>query len=389
MRRLFIDSSMGAAGDMLTAALVELFEDKEKIIDELNNIGVPSVGFDLEKSEKCGIVGSHMRVLIHGEEEHEHHHDECHHHHHHHHSTMADIEHIVGHLSLTNKIKEDVISVYKLIAEAESKAHGCPVSEVHFHEVGAMDAIADISAVSYLLNRLNIDEIISSPVNLGFGTVKCAHGILPVPAPATAYIIKGIPSYSSDIKGELCTPTGAALLKHFSSFFGEMPIMKVSKIGYGMGTKDFERANCLRVFLEEEQEEDIDLVLEFQCQVDDMTGEEVGFFINAMLEEGALDVYWNSIGMKKNRPGFLLTVIGKSEDKEKIVKAIFKHTTTLGIRFCEKQRYILKREIKQLNGVRYKSSFGYDVNREKPEFDDLERIALEKKCSLFDAEKRF
>ncbi len=282
MRTLYIDCGMGAAGDMLSAALLELMPDPEEAIRELNEAGIPGVVFSGEKSVKCGITGTHMSVKVHDVEEgeahchthadhdhdhcheHEHHHehdhehdhhhdhdhhahDHEHHHGHHHHSSLHDIEHIFSHLALPEEVKQDALAVYKLIAEAESHAHGVPVSEIHFHEVGTMDAIADVTAVCLLLHKLHPEQIIASPVHVGAGTVRCAHGILPVPAPATAFILRGVPIYGGSIPSELCTPTGAALLKHFVTEFGNMPVMKVSQIGYGMGKKDFERANCVRI----------------------------------------------------------------------------------------------------------------------------------------------
>lgn len=247
---------MGAAGDMLTAALLELFSDSDVVLGELNALNIPEVQFLQETAVKCGIQGTHISVKIDGAEEHEHHHDhheehaheEKHHHHeHHHHRHMSDIEKIVTDLPLSSKVKADILAVYGLIAEAESHVHGVPVTEIHFHEVGTMDAIADITAVCYLIEKLSPEKVVVSPIHVGSGQVRCAHGILPVPAPATAYILRDVPIYGGEIRGELCTPTGAALLKHFATDFGSMPMMKVSSIGYGMGRKDFEAANCVRV----------------------------------------------------------------------------------------------------------------------------------------------
>lgn len=167
----------------------------------------------------------------------------------HHHRGMHEIEHIIEDLKLSQKVRSDVLAVYALIAEAESHVHGVPVTDIHFHEVGTMDAIADITAVCLLMERIAPQQVISSPVHVGSGHVHCAHGILPVPAPATAYILRDVPIYGGGIKGELCTPTGAALLKHFVTSFGNMPVMKTEMIGYGMGKKDFEAANCVRAFL--------------------------------------------------------------------------------------------------------------------------------------------
>lgn len=384
MRLLYIDCGMGAAGDMLTAALLELMPNADEFIEELNSIGIPKVKYVKESSVKCGICGTHIRVFVDGIEEGQKHHGHDHSHNHtheHSHSGLHEIEHIVcQHLNLPPKVKDDVMAVYELIAEAESKAHGVPVSEIHFHEVGTMDAIADVVAFCLLVNRLNVDKIIASPVHVGSGKVKCAHGILPVPAPATAYILKNVPIYSGAITGELCTPTGAALLKHFVNEFGNMPAMKTTAIGYGMGTKDFETANCVRVMLGESEDKS-DEICELNCNVDDMTGEAVGFAMDRLFEAGALDVYTTAIGMKKSRPGILIHTMCRKKDKEVIIKTIFKHTTTLGIRENKLQRYVLEREVQNIEtdygNIRCKISKGYGVIRKKYEYDDLAKIAKE------------
>lgn len=240
---------MGAAGDMLTAALLELFDDYDAVLGELNGIGIPKVQFCREVASKCGIRGTHISVKVDGVEEAVQ--EEHHHHEHHHHSHISDIQRIVSGLPVSLTVKENVLAVYGLIAEAESHAHGVPVTEIHFHEVGTMDAIADVAAVCYLMEKLSPEKVVVSPVHVGSGQVRCAHGILPVPAPATAYILRDVPIYGGKIRGELCTPTGAALLKYFATDFGSMPMMKVSNIGYGMGRKDFEAANCVRAMIGE------------------------------------------------------------------------------------------------------------------------------------------
>ncbi len=241
MKTLYLDCGMGAAGDMLTAALLELLPDREAFVEEWNALDIPGVRFTAEKCEKCGITGTHMRVTVHGKEEESGPH--------HHHGSMTDIRDIVSGLPIPTMVKLDILSVYEEIAQAESHVHGVPVEHIHFHEVGTMDAIADVTAVCLLLHRLAPDQIIASPVHVGSGQVRCAHGILPVPAPATAHILRGIPIYGGEIAGELCTPTGAALLKYFTTEFGPMPVMRVSAIGYGMGKKNFPRANCVRAML--------------------------------------------------------------------------------------------------------------------------------------------
>ena len=309
MKTLYLDCSMGCAGDMLTAALLELFDDPVEIMMELNALGIPSVKFIREKSIKCGITGTHIRVFVADEEE-----CECGHHHHHH-SQLADIAHIVEHLKVSQKVKQQVLDIYQIIAQAESKVHGVPVEQIHFHEVGAMDAIADITAVCYLMDKLGAEKVCASPVHVGSGQVKCAHGLLPVPAPATALILQGIPIYGGEIKGELCTPTGGALLKYYVNHFGDMPIMTVSAIGYGMGKKDFDRPNCVRAMVGETAGQTDD-VLELSCNLDDMTGEGIGFAMEQLLSAGALDVFTTAIGMKKSRPGILLTILCRPADKE-------------------------------------------------------------------------
>lgn len=408
MKTLYLDCSMGAAGDMLAAALLELLPDPDAFVAELNALAIPDVKFSRETSVKCGITGTHLQVTVHGEEEgahdhhyahsHDHHHDHEHAHHHnhahshHHHASLHDIEHIVrGHLSLPATVADNVMAVYRLIADAESKAHGKPVSEIHFHEVGTMDAIADITAVCLLMHRLAPDEIIVSPVHVGSGQVHCAHGILPVPAPATATILQDVPIYGGSIQGELCTPTGAALLKHFADSFGEMPVMRTSAIGYGMGQKDFPAANCVRALLGERSDASDD-VIELCCNIDDMTGEAIGYAFDKLFAAGALDVYTIPIGMKKSRPGHLLHVICREADKDALVRALFAHTTTIGIRENRFRRYTLDRRIETIETVdgpvRRKCSTGYGVSREKFEHDDLARIADAHGLNLREAEAR-
>ena len=408
MKILYIDCGMGAAGDMLTAALLELLPDPEKFMQKLNGLGLPGVQFQKEPSVKCGITGTHIAVTVHGEEEeshdhcpghessqhtHEHGHDhhgaEHGHHSHahgHHHSGLHDIEHIVrGHLSVSDKVKDDVMAVYQLIAEAESQAHGVPVTEIHFHEVGTMDAIADITAVCLLMEEIAPDQVVVSPIHMGSGQVQCAHGILPVPAPATAYILRGVPAYGGSIRGELCTPTGAALLRHFATRFGDMPVMATQRIGYGMGKKDFAAANCVRVLLGEAANNG-DTVSELTCNLDDMTAEAIGFAMDALFAAGALEVYTVPVGMKKSRPGVLLCTMCREEDKDKMVRLIFQHTTTIGIRERVSNRYTLQRSVETVDtpfgGIRKKVSAGYGVRREKYEYDDIAEIARQNGMSI-------
>lgn len=407
MKTLYMECKMGIAGDMMASALLGLFDDKEGILEALNSMKVPHVEYKLDQVKKCGILGDHISVLVDGEEEivedvnlhnhehhHEHHHEHDHYEHdhdHHSHSTIDDIEEIIEGLNISKEIKSDIREVYQLLAQAESKVHGESVSQIHFHEVGEMDAVADIAAVCYLLHELDPDKIVVSPINVGNGQVKCAHGILPVPAPATALLLNGIPTYSpKKLVGELCTPTGAALVKYFAFSFGAQPVMTVDKIGYGMGKKDFEQANCVRAMIGESAEE-AEQIIELSCNIDDMTGEELGFATEMLFEEGALDVFTISVDMKKNRPGFLLTCLCNEDDKEKLLNAIFKHTTTLGVRENTYNRYTMLREINKIDTpygeIRVKKSYGHGIKREKLEYDDLAGIARTTGKSIIELKK--
>ena len=281
------------------------------------------------------------------------------------------------------------MAVYRLIAEAESHAHGVPVTEIHFHEVGTLDAVADITAVCLLMDRLSPDEVVASPVHVGSGQVKCAHGILPVPAPATAYILRDVPIYGGSIRGELCTPTGAALLRHFVTRFGDMPPMRTQAIGYGMGKKDFAAANCVRAMLGEDAGQGGDRVWTLACNVDDMTAEAVGFAMERLFDCGALDVYTVPIGMKKSRPGTMLCVLCRPEAKDAMLDCLFRYTTTIGVRELALQRHVLDRRVTTLDTpygpVRRKEVRGRGAERYKYEYEDLARIAREKGVSLAEA----
>lgn len=382
MKTLYLDCSMGAAGDMLAAALLEVTDNPETVLEELNTMGLPGVTFAREDSVKCGVRGTRFAVTVHGQEESEHMHEHVQEHTH---GTMHTIGQLVNGLALPEQVKRHVLAVYDRLAQAESHVHGVPVTQIHFHELGTLDAVADISAVCLLLWHLAPDEIVVSPVHVGSGQVRCAHGVLPVPAPATAYLLRGVPIYGGAVQGELCTPTGAALLTQFASHFGEMPVLRLTAIGYGMGKKDFEAANCVRAILGQGGETDA-CVSELRCNLDDMTPEAVAFAAEQLLAAGALDVYTVPVGMKKSRPGVLLCVVCREEEKDALVRLIFRHTTTLGVRECVCRRYMLSREMECVptpyGDVHKKRAAGYGVEREKYEYEDLARIARETGISL-------
>lgn len=390
-------------------ALLEFLPNPEAFLEKVNSLGFAGVCVEREMVTRCGILGTHMHVRIDGVEEHEvntecqglvyheeqgrHEHPTGHsgihkdlhepneiHEHSHHHTSLTDIHDIISGMDIPDKVKSDACAVYDIIAEAEGRVHGRAAGEVHFHEVGTMDAIVDVVSVCMLIDELGVDKIIASPVNTGFGQVRCAHGILPVPAPATANILKGMPVYAGPYKGEMCTPTGAALLKHFVNEFGELPIMTIENTGYGMGTKEFPQANCVRAILGSNEQETLkDNIVELACNIDDMTGEDLGYAAELLMKNGALDVFFVPIQMKKFRPGQMLVVLSSPDKAEELAECILKNTTTFGVRRTEHTRYVLDRHFETVKTpygeIRMKHGEGYGVSKIKPEYEDVVEAA--------------
>lgn len=464
MRTLYIECNMGAAGDMLMSALYELLEEEKKkqFLDKMNHLGIDGLSVEPKRVQKCGIYGTHMSVLIDGQEEQEHIHGELGHHHkhshseeesghHHKHSHIheelghhhehshnhgeSDHHHEHGHsheglghahehghnhgefehqhshtghhhytyqmivdkvdqFDLQQRVKDKIKEIYGLIAQAESEAHEAPIEQIHFHEVGSLDAIADVTGCSLLMELLQIEKVIVSPIHVGNGTVRCTHGVLPVPAPATAHILKEVPFYTGTIMTELCTPTGAAVLRAYANEFGSMPIMKVEKIGYGMGQKEFQVANCVRVFLGEVEQEkkqseslkEKERIVEICCNLDDMTPEAIGYVIDMLLEEGALDVFTTPIMMKKNRPATMLTCLCSTEISDHMIQRILEETTTIGVRYVNYERKTLESTFENIETewgkIRMKISEGHGIKKQKPEYEDVRRIAKEQGISF-------
>ncbi len=431
--KLYLECNMGAAGDMLMGALLELLPDRELFLQRMRGLGLPGVEIGCERVTKCGIAGTKVHVLVGGveegpagsgghghilredeqahrhthgyasesggeqehehiqEHEHMHAHEHIHEHEHTHghdgtgdsghthtHYGYSDIRALIGGLELAENVKTDALEVYRLIGEAESAAHSVPLEEIRFHEVGSLDAVTDIVGCCLLFHMLGADRVDASPVHVGSGFVRTAHGILPVPAPATAHILRGVPIYGGLIKGELCTPTGAALLRHFVTRFGDMEPMAVSRIGYGMGTRDFEAANCVRAYLSEHTHS-VETVVELECNLDDMTPEAVGYATRLLMESGALDVYTTPVTMKKNRPAVLLTCLCAPDDKDDLSRLILQHTTTLGLRYQTKRRDVLGHTVYRVatkyGDIRVKSAAGYGITKEKPEYEDVAKAA--------------
>ncbi|GHV26705.1 hypothetical protein FACS18948_2880 [Clostridia bacterium] len=410
---------MGVAGDMLAAALLNLLDESERFefINDLNRQvkQFGDIDASLDKRVNNGIAGYHFSVSVNGiveesldahahhhghDHEHEHHHEHRHDHKYHHHehdhttnphshSDLSSVLSKIDSFSYSDAVKADAKSVYDSLALAEAHAHDRPVDLVHFHEVGEIDAIVDIITVCALIHKLNTDKIVASPIELGGGFVKCAHGILPVPAPATAYLIDGIATTMGRFPSELTTPTGAALIKHFAKSFSDKQSIVVKKIGYGLGTKEFPSLNAVRVVLGETEKQlcsPNDEICELSVNLDDMTGEEIGFAVERLYENGALDVFTTPINMKKNRPGVILSCLVTPDIADKIAALMLSHTSSLGVRRYDCPRYRMNRTINTVNtkygDVAIKRADGFGATKSKPEYNDLEKIAKEQNIPI-------
>jgi len=447
MRTLYLDCVSGIAGDMTLSALVDLGADSDYIRSHLEKLPIDAFEIAFEPVMRRGIAARWLKLTFTGQDhdhshehehahhrehdhhhshEHEHaHHDHDHHHlhehehthhdhdhdhhhlhehehaHHHNHDhhhdhvhrKASDIMDMIAHSELPPRVKADSRAIFRVIAQAEGKIHGMDPADVHFHEVGAMDSILDVIGVCLALENLGIERIIVSPVPVGSGRIRIAHGVYPVPAPATAEILRGVPLSAFTAQGELTTPTGAGIAKALASGYGPLPAGTIEKIGYGAGTKDFEHPNVLRALLIEtgspssSQAEPDDPfasareeIVVLETQVDDMPGEALGYAMEQLFGAGALDVYYTPVYMKKNRPGVLLTVLCRPEDAARCEQALFHETSTFGVRRCRMSRRALERKwveaVTPYGEVRVKQAFdGPRLVRESPEYEDAARAA--------------
>ena len=368
MKVLYLECNAGVSGDMLLGALSDLLDDPKELEEMIASAGIPDVKAIVEKGEKSHISGKRVRIIAAGQEEdgiHEHHIQ---------HRKLQDVLDIIQGLNVSDRVKEDASAIYRDIAEAESKVHGESVAEIHFHEVGMLDAIADIVGNCMLMERLAPEYIISSELRTGYGNVECAHGMLPIPAPATALLLRGIPSYAGDLEGEFTTPTGAALIRHFAEDFGQRPKMVIGDIGIGIGHNDYGIPNIVRAFIGESDTKLFE-IYEINCNIDDMTPEDLGSMIDILLEQGALDATISQTIMKKGRPGQKLTCLCRQDDKERLAKLILENTSTIGLRIWKAERFEMSSHMEvchtQYGDIRVKVSEGYGIRKWKPEHDDL------------------
>lgn len=436
MRILYIDCFSGISGDMMVGALIDAGASFEKIKSELSKLSVSGYKVECRKVVKEGISAVKFDVNLdedyahdhHHEMDHEHHHHDHahshshshththdhhhhaehthdHHHHHghthdhdhhhdhghHHHSRYADIIKLIDDSQLSPGVKKRSKDIFAPIAKSEAKIHNMSIADVHFHEVGAVDSIVDIIATAIALEQLEVEKVVTSHVPLGSGKIKISHGIYPVPAPATLDMMKHVPIAPTDLKIELTTPTGAAIVVSQTDAFGTIPAMRIGSIGYGAGTKDIPgRPNVLRVMLGEELEEtQSETITVLECQIDDMTGEALGYVMERLMEEGALDVYYTAVYMKKNRPGTLITVLAPLKDEKHLENILLNETTTLGVRKISWNRTILGRDFISVDTKYGPISFKQAIKkgkviREVPEFEDVKKAALEHGVSFQD-----
>ncbi len=416
MKVLYFDCFSGISGDMVLGAFIDLGVDPEYLKGELGKLNLTGFSLHYEKTNSYGIGGTSFDVVLEGDH-HAHHHDhshkqchvndshshveEGHHHEHNHeekghsrhpHRSYRDIKKIILDSSLSENVKKTSIAIFDRVARAEAKVHGVSVDDVHFHEVGALDSIVDIVGAAICYHVIAADAVYSSAVNVGRGFVKCAHGVLPVPAPATAEIFSetDFSIYSRNIEGEAATPTGAAIIAELGKFSPEMPDLVPEKTGYGFGKRDFGTLNALRIFIGQ-RENNATSVAVIETNIDDMTGEGFGYVMELLFSAGALDVFYSPIYMKKNRPAYKLTVIAEVSSAEDIEKLILKETSAIGLRRVTASRKCMDRSIEtrstDLGEVRVKVCSMGDVRKETLEYEDVKRIALEKGMAFNDTVK--
>lgn len=362
---LYFDIIGGISGDMTLASLLDLGVPKEIFLQELNKLNMDNE-FEIEIDYKYenGIKGTKVNVIT--KEQH------CH-------RNLIDVYDIIDNSRLNNNIKERAKEIFMIVAKAEAKVHGTTIYKIHFHEVGAIDSIVDIVGSCILLDLLNIDKVYSTSVPLGSGFIQCAHGVIPAAAPATVEILKNIPVKFNHVKGECTTPTGAAIIKTICDEFVDELDFNTKKIGYGVGHKKFEKPNILRVALAQEDEHN-EVVYEIVANIDDMSSEIYSYLFEKIMDEGALDVFTESIFMKKNRPAYKISILTKKKDLNKFIKLLLTETSTFGVRYKEYNRAKLDRKFIEVDTIygKVKVKLGYYNNKLiklKPEYEQCKLIS--------------
>lgn len=337
MRTLYFDCFAGASGDMILGALVDVGVDQETLLNQLAQLNLTNYRIDFETVDRSGISALHARVQT-GPE--------------HHHRHLADILEIIDNSGVAISVKERAKQVFTRLAEAEARVHNVDLQQIHFHEVGALDAIVDVVGACVGFELLRIERFVASALHVGSGMVEMAHGRFPVPPPAVAELLQHAPTYGSNIQGELLTPTGAAIISTVCEEFGPVPLMRVLRTGYGAGTRQYERfPNVLRLMLGETEDKarhQTETLTMVETNVDDMSPQQLGYLMSRAFDLGALDCYFTPIQMKKNRPGVLVSILCERRDADQFGQLLFDETTTFGVRSYEVQRRALAREFKRV-----------------------------------------
>jgi uncharacterized protein (TIGR00299 family) protein len=395
-RILYFDCFSGASGDMILGALLDAGLPLEQLRAAVGSLALDGVTLEAERVDRSGIGATKFRVRgaardrghDHDGGQHQHgphHHDPHHHHHEHGHRGLSEICALVDRSALSGSAKDRARRLFRRLAETEADIHQRPVEEIHLHEVGAVDSIIDIAGAVFGLEWVAADRIVSSPLNVGSGTVTCAHGVLPVPAPATARLVAGVPVYSTGVEAELLTPTGALLVTDYASQYGPLPALRVRRVGYGAGDRDLPGSpNVVRVVIGDDADADaggrLQRIVVIESEIDDMNPQIFGVLMDRLHAAGALDVFYAPIQMKKNRPATLVSVVALPEDREALTALLFRETTTIGVRFKEMDRERLDRDQvtveTPLGPVRFKvARRDGDVVNAAPEFDDCLQLA--------------
>ena len=379
MKTLYFDCSSGISGNMALGALTEIIGDEKYLINELKKLNVDGYKIEISKKVKNGITGTYVDVILENENNHKHGNHE--------HRNLSDINKIIDNSLLEEKVKEMAKKIFMRVAKAESKVHNKPLEEVHFHEVGAIDSIVDIIGTAILINKINPDKIISSVVNDGYGFIECVHGIMSVPVPATSEIFanSNVKFRQIDVDTELVTPTGAAIIAELVEEFTVLPAMVTEKIGWGAGKKDLKIPNVLKVYLGDVEKPNEDFVV-METNIDDCGGEIFGYTQELLFKNGALDVFFTPIYMKKNRPAYRMTVACRTKDMYKLQDIIFRETTTIGMRYRYEYRTELKRELIELDTkygkIKAKKVISNGQPYVYPEYESIKKIALENNIPL-------
>lgn len=381
MRTLYLDCFSGIAGDMFLGALLDMGLDEEAFRSQLERLGLSGYELTVSHGRQNGFMGTSVRVRTLSEG--------------HVHRGLHEIEDMISGSSFSDRVKERSLEAFRLLAEAEGAVHGVSPEEVHFHEVGAIDSIVDIVGAMILLDSLGVDRVCASPVNVGCGTVTCAHGVLPVPAPATARLLEGMPVYSRGEPMERTTPTGATLLRLLVDSFGEIPTGVMTHWGYGFGERQSDIPNMLRACVFEEMGDkkglpySVGRVAVLETNIDDMNPQDYQELEERLFTAGALDVFLTPIMMKKMRPAVRLTCIALLDDRELLGEMILRHSSSIGVRWSVVNRMALRRKVEpfmssfgQVN-MKY-SSWDDEVLRVSPEYEDLRRLARKENMPLYD-----